>query len=131
MWLLGEGLNAVMASQARGWSPTDEQGFVSACHQWVQQSASGSCLKGLGQPPRKAVAAGPEAQKDSTPRPTLDLRQSNLSDLPCPAQMDFSIVVVGELYNLGCGRDFQVGFDLQPATLGKEALGFLDRQGGI
>jgi len=84
MWLLGEGLNAAQAAQARGWSPADEQGFVTACYQWVQQSfaeiGQGTAHVGRGQ----VAAKGARSQQEATPRPDLDLRRHSLADLTCP-----------------------------------------------
>lgn len=85
MWLLGEGLNAAMAAQDRGWSPTDEQGFVSACYQWIQQSVAGASLGPVECTGHREVAAtAAQSKKEAVSRPALDLRQASLSNLLCP-----------------------------------------------
>lgn len=86
MWLLGEGLNAAMAAQARGWSPTDEQGFVSACYQWVQQSVAGPSLGSRDSTGHREVAgsAAARGQREAVVRPALDLHKSSLSNQACP-----------------------------------------------
>lgn len=84
MWLLGEGLNAAMAAQTRGWSPTDEQGFVSACYQWVQQSISGPSLGSVDADQRAVAGGAAHGHKEPAARPTLDLQKVSLSNQACP-----------------------------------------------
>lgn len=83
MWMLGEGLKAAQAAQARGWSPADEQGLVNACYHWVQQSLGGTAFEGPAVVAAPARDSGQRSNGDAI-RPTLDLRDCDLSELDCP-----------------------------------------------
>ena len=113
LWLVGEGLSAVMAAQNRGWTPADEHEFVSSIWSWVQHgpNSTGSVplvLERLGKEPRGGAAAvNPRDRQQTLQRPHLALGQANLSDVRCPVLWLGSRAIGGAWQSMALG----VGLD--------------------
>lgn len=82
MWLLGEGLNAVLEAQSQGVTPPDEAGLVGTAFNWIQ-----SAWTGLGVPAgnpfvgvlsRKVVAVPTPGKAPNQRGPSPNERPSNL-----------------------------------------------------
>lgn len=90
MWLLGEGMNAVLEAQSQGVAPPDEAGLVGTVFNWIQSAWTGVGVPG-GNPfvdglQRKVVAV-PTPKNSLTPtgRPSnLVLVLGNLAAVSCP-----------------------------------------------
>lgn len=90
MWLLGEGMNAVLEAQSQGVAPPDEAGLVGTVFNWIQSAWTGVGVPGgnpfVGGLPRKVVAVPtPKNGLSSTGRPSnLMLALGDLAAVSCP-----------------------------------------------
>lgn len=91
MWLLGEGMNAVLEAQSRGVNPPDEEDLVDTVFGWIKRAGVGvpGCNPFVADSRRKKVVAvpAPGLKKELSPAgkpPNLMLAQANLAGVSCP-----------------------------------------------
>lgn len=83
MWLLGEGLSAVLNAQDQGWAPRDEESLVADLYGWTQKVLSG-CPEGLGIGRTSPQSPVPSSRvRPAIPR-SVTLMRGSLADLNCP-----------------------------------------------
>jgi len=108
LWLLGEGLSAALALQAKGGRLPDEDMLVAQITKWVQDPKAGP----LQLEPHAGAAPSRSAQKkpdqEPRPRPALALDSCSLSGIYCPVVWIGSRELGSRLWSsmaLGVGTD--------------------------